>query len=185
MKGESMEFSDEQIAAAAQLAGPSLIAEECALDACWLSRPPTTLHCARSRLQTMCHPRCASKCPLPRASLRPLPTARTLPALTRPAPDELPFASIAAQAVLLRNRQISAVELADLYLARLERYDPALHCVITRTAEFARAQAQRADAELAWPARRARSMAFPARRTCWRRAAPQPPGARAVSRSGA
>ncbi|KPV51222.1 hypothetical protein SE17_22440, partial [Kouleothrix aurantiaca] len=145
-----MEFSDEQIAAAAQLAGLSFTAEECALMRAALAQQAAD-YAALRKVEIANHvpPALRFQVPAPEGITARTSNSPTLPALTRPAPDELPFASIAAQAVLLRNRQISAVELADLYLARLERYDPALHCVITRTAELARAQAQRADAELA------------------------------------
>ena len=63
--------------------------------------------------------------------------------------DDLAFASVRELAGLLRARQVSAGELVELYLARIERYDPALHCVITLTDELARGQAARADRELA------------------------------------
>src|SRR5262249_4159563 len=63
--------------------------------------------------------------------------------------DDLAFASVGELGALLRARQISAVELAELYLARLRRYDPLLHCVITLTEDRALAQARQADADLA------------------------------------
>ncbi|PWB69076.1 MAG: amidase [Holophagae bacterium] len=48
----------------------------------------------------------------------------------------------------LRARRISSRELTALYLARLKRFDPQLHCVITLTEERALAAAARADAEI-------------------------------------
>jgi len=70
--------------------------------------------------------------------------------LPRPADEgELAGASIVELASLLRTRQISSVELTRLYLDRLKRYDPTLHCVITLTEELALEQAERADRELA------------------------------------
>ncbi len=71
------------------------------------------------------------------------------PPLTAPADaDDLAFWPVADLARWLRRGEISAVELTQLYLDRLRRYDPALHCVITLTEERALAQARRADAEL-------------------------------------
>ncbi len=52
--------------------------------------------------------------------------------LSRPGSDEdLAFSSIRQLGKLLRNRQISSVELTKLYLERLRRYDPLLKCVVT------------------------------------------------------
>jgi Asp-tRNA(Asn)/Glu-tRNA(Gln) amidotransferase A subunit family amidase len=70
--------------------------------------------------------------------------------LPRPSSDEdLAFASTADLARLLRGRQVSSVELTRLYLQRLERYDPALKCVIHATPEPALRRAERADREIA------------------------------------
>src|SRR6266571_1995751 len=52
-------------------------------------------------------------------------------------------------AALLRSRQISARELLDLYLQRIERYNPALNAVVTLDEERARGEAQRADDDAA------------------------------------
>ncbi|HKU12770.1 MAG TPA: Asp-tRNA(Asn)/Glu-tRNA(Gln) amidotransferase subunit GatA [Steroidobacteraceae bacterium] len=49
----------------------------------------------------------------------------------------------------LRARRFSSVELAQHFLARIERFDPALNAFITVTGEQALAAAQRADATLA------------------------------------
>ncbi len=69
---------------------------------------------------------------------------------TRPGSDgELAFASAADLARLMAARQVSSVELTRLYLDRLERYDPLLHCVVTLTRERALAEAERADRERA------------------------------------
>ena len=48
----------------------------------------------------------------------------------------------------VRARRISSRELTELYLGRLERFDPQLKCVITLTRERALEQARRADAEI-------------------------------------
>ncbi|NNE43467.1 MAG: amidase [Gemmatimonadetes bacterium] len=63
--------------------------------------------------------------------------------------SDVAFASIAQLATWLERGEISARELTDLYLARLERFDPQLACVITTTAERAREFAEEADRRLA------------------------------------
>jgi Asp-tRNA(Asn)/Glu-tRNA(Gln) amidotransferase A subunit family amidase len=68
----------------------------------------------------------------------------------RPASDEdLAFAPLTELATLVRTRQVGSVELTQLYLERLRRFDPQLECVITLTEELALEQAERADRELA------------------------------------
>jgi len=52
-------------------------------------------------------------------------------------------------APLVKSRQISPVELTNMYLYRLKRYDSKLHCVITLTEDLALEQARRADREIA------------------------------------
>jgi Asp-tRNA(Asn)/Glu-tRNA(Gln) amidotransferase A subunit family amidase len=75
----------------------------------------------------------------PDASARPMPAAA----------DELAFATTAELSHYIQSRQVSSVELTELYLRRIERYDPQLRCVITPLGDLAIAQARRADAELA------------------------------------
>lgn len=68
----------------------------------------------------------------------------------RPAsPDDVAFAPVSQLASLLRTRQVSSVELTRLYLDRLQRYDPILHCVVTYAEELALKQAETADEEIA------------------------------------
>ncbi|MEX2176608.1 MAG: amidase [Pirellulaceae bacterium] len=68
----------------------------------------------------------------------------------RPANDEdLAFLPVTKLAALLRTRQVTALELSRLYLARLKRYDPLLKCVVTLTEEVALAQAEQANREIA------------------------------------
>jgi Asp-tRNA(Asn)/Glu-tRNA(Gln) amidotransferase A subunit family amidase len=62
---------------------------------------------------------------------------------------DLAFLPVTALAELLRTRQMSSVELTKLYLERLHKYDPVLHCVVTITDELALKQAERADREIA------------------------------------
>ncbi len=75
---------------------------------------------------------------------------------SRPAPVEVPddledlaFLPVTRLAELVRTRRVSSVALTQMYLERLRRFDPTLHCVITLTEELALAQATRADRELA------------------------------------
>lgn len=63
--------------------------------------------------------------------------------------EELAFAPVTVLAELLRSRQISAMQLTEMYLARLKRHGPALACVVTLTEERAHRQAAQADAEIA------------------------------------
>jgi Asp-tRNA(Asn)/Glu-tRNA(Gln) amidotransferase A subunit family amidase len=80
----------------------------------------------------------------------------SLPALPRPAPqaerppklEDLAYASIPVLAALVHSRAVSCAELVELSLARLQRLDPQLHCVITLCSDRARAQAKQLDDEL-------------------------------------
>jgi Asp-tRNA(Asn)/Glu-tRNA(Gln) amidotransferase A subunit family amidase len=63
--------------------------------------------------------------------------------------NDLAFADIPRLARLVRDRQVSCVELTELALARLRRHDPQLHCVITLLPERALARARELDARLA------------------------------------
>src|SRR5579863_9411681 len=63
--------------------------------------------------------------------------------------EDLAFASVSQLASLLHARKITSLALTQMYLARLKRYDPKLHFVITLTEERALAQAKAADAEIA------------------------------------
>jgi Asp-tRNA(Asn)/Glu-tRNA(Gln) amidotransferase A subunit family amidase len=64
-------------------------------------------------------------------------------------PDHLAFLPVTALAALVRTRQVSSVELTKLYLERLRKYDPVLHCVVTYTDDLALKQAEHADREIA------------------------------------
>lgn len=68
----------------------------------------------------------------------------------RPVHDEdVAFLSVRDLGSLIRTKQISSVELTSIYLKRLQRYGPALRCLITPMEERAMAQAKRADEEIA------------------------------------
>ena len=59
--------------------------------------------------------------------------------------EDCAFYTIGQLAHLIRTRQISSLELTNMYLSRLERFGPQLECVITLTRELAIEQAKRAD----------------------------------------
>ncbi len=63
--------------------------------------------------------------------------------------DDLAFSTVREQAELLRTRKLTSTDLTKLYLARLRRYDPRLHFVITLTEDRALASATSADREIA------------------------------------
>jgi len=72
------------------------------------------------------------------------------PDVQRPADlEQVAFWPVTRTAELVRTRQVSAMELTQMYLGRLQRYGPRLECVVTLTEELALKQARRADAELA------------------------------------
>ena len=59
--------------------------------------------------------------------------------------DALAFATVRELAGLLKGRKVTSVGLTKMYLARLKKYDPILHFVITLTEERAMKQAAVAD----------------------------------------
>ena len=63
--------------------------------------------------------------------------------------EDIAFASVAQLSRWIESRQLTSERLTEIYLQRLERFDPKLHCVITLTRDHALAQARQADAEIA------------------------------------
>ena len=79
---------------------------------------------------------------------------RFVPANVDPGPlpsrdEDIAFAPVTALSRWIRGRALTSERLTQIYLARVERFDPKLRCIITRTAEPAIADARRADAEIA------------------------------------
>ncbi len=71
-----------------------------------------------------------------------------VPAL--PARDEdIAFAPVAWLSRWIESRALTSERLTGIYLARLERFDPKLRCVITPTRDLALVQAKQADREIA------------------------------------
>ena len=78
------------------------------------------------------------------------PMRRTVVDVTMPSSDEaLAFLPLTHLARLVETRQVKPSELTALYLDRLKRYDPLLHCVVSYTEELASRQARQADEEIA------------------------------------
>ncbi|MDZ4805927.1 MAG: amidase [Candidatus Eisenbacteria bacterium] len=65
-----------------------------------------------------------------------------------PVPSDLAFLTIGKLSRLIESGELTSRELTEVYLDRLQRFDPQLECVITLTAELARRQADLADAEI-------------------------------------
>jgi Asp-tRNA(Asn)/Glu-tRNA(Gln) amidotransferase A subunit family amidase len=63
--------------------------------------------------------------------------------------EGLAFLPVTELSDLVRRRKVTSLELTEMYLNRLKRYDPVLRCVITLTEDRALAQARAADAEIA------------------------------------
>lgn len=63
--------------------------------------------------------------------------------------QDIAFYSIGQLSQLIKSRKITCEQLTNLYLARLKRYGPMLHCVVTLMESTAISQALRADQELA------------------------------------
>src|ERR1700686_4120514 len=67
-----------------------------------------------------------------------------------PARDEdIAFAPVTQLSRWIETRKLTSERLTGIYLKRLERFDPKLHCVITLTRELALKQAKQADEEIA------------------------------------
>ena len=63
--------------------------------------------------------------------------------------DAIAFAPVTQLSRWIEQRKLSAERLTDIYLQRIERFDPKLRCVITLTKDFALSQAKKADTEIA------------------------------------
>ena len=62
--------------------------------------------------------------------------------------DELAFLPVTELSEMVRRRRVTSLELTQMYLARLKRYDPVLRCVISLTEDRAFKQAYAADTEI-------------------------------------
>ena len=65
-----------------------------------------------------------------------------------PTEEELAFLPVTELAELVRRKRVTSVQLTQLYLASLKKYDPVLKCVISLTEDRALRQAYAADGEI-------------------------------------
>jgi Asp-tRNA(Asn)/Glu-tRNA(Gln) amidotransferase A subunit family amidase len=63
--------------------------------------------------------------------------------------EDIAFASVKQLSRWIEQRKICSERLTDLYLERLEQFNPTLRCVITLTRDLAMEQAKKADKEIA------------------------------------
>ncbi len=152
---DAEEISVEMLKAAAAIAGLSFKPEELEAIASQLNGRRSFLN-AYERLRREELPNSVSPAlvfnPLPPGFQPPRGQRSVRPAMG-PEPsyrndEELAFLPVTALARLIRSRRITSTELTQVYLSRLKRLDPKLHCVITLTEELALAQARRADEEI-------------------------------------
>jgi Asp-tRNA(Asn)/Glu-tRNA(Gln) amidotransferase A subunit family amidase len=76
--------------------------------------------------------------------------ASDTPGVHRPANlDDVAFWPLWHLAHLIKTKQVKSVELTEMYIARLKKYNPKLNCVVTFTDDLAMKQARQADQEIA------------------------------------
>ena len=63
--------------------------------------------------------------------------------------DAIAYATVAQLSRWIESKALTSERLTNIYLDRLERFDPKLRCVITLTREHALTQARQADSEIA------------------------------------
>jgi len=63
--------------------------------------------------------------------------------------DEIAYAPVWKLSRWIEQRKLTSERLTQIYLERLEKFDPKLHCIITLTRELALKQAKQADGEIA------------------------------------
>ncbi|MFY9937860.1 MAG: amidase family protein [Silvibacterium sp.] len=63
--------------------------------------------------------------------------------------EDIAFATVTQLSRWIESKQITSERLTEIYLDRIQRFDPKLHCVITLTREHALEQARQADKEIA------------------------------------
>ncbi len=81
-------------------------------------------------------------------------TYRFVPSKSDPGPlppndEDIAFAPVTKLSRWIEARQLTSERLTNIYLKRLQQFDPKLHCVITLTGDLALQQARRADQEIA------------------------------------
>jgi Asp-tRNA(Asn)/Glu-tRNA(Gln) amidotransferase A subunit family amidase len=63
--------------------------------------------------------------------------------------EDIAFASVTQLSQWIEHRKLTSERLTNIYIDRLQQFDPKLHCVITLTRDLALKQAKQADAEIA------------------------------------
>ena len=63
--------------------------------------------------------------------------------------EDIAFATVTQLSRWIEGRQITSERLTEIYISRMERFDPKLRCVITLAKDQALEQAQQADKEIA------------------------------------
>jgi len=63
--------------------------------------------------------------------------------------EDIAFAPVTKLSRWVEQKKLTSTRLTQIYLKRMQQYDPKLRCVITLTADHAMAQAKLADAEIA------------------------------------
>jgi len=63
--------------------------------------------------------------------------------------EDIAYAPVTKLSRWIEQRKLSSERLTDIYLKRIERFDPKLRCIITLTRALALKQAKQADAEIA------------------------------------
>jgi Asp-tRNA(Asn)/Glu-tRNA(Gln) amidotransferase A subunit family amidase len=149
------EITKEMIASAEELAGLKFSDEERTAIARGLQQTRNSINALHQVPIDMSVPPALVFEPVPPGEKLPAktkaPTVRSrVPVMARPGSvDELAYSPVTQLSELVRTRKVKPTELTEMYLSRLKRYDPQLHCVITLTEERARAQAKAADSEIA------------------------------------
>jgi len=169
-------ITPEMIDAAATIAGVTLTAEQKTMMLDGLTKQRDSVMAIRSlKLQNSVAPAFVFDPVLPGMRLeterRPM-RMSAAPDVSRPATvgvsDALAFASVRELAELVKTRKVTSLELTKMYLARLKKYDPKLHFVITLTEERALKKAVDADAEIAAGKYRGPLHGIPWEpKTCW------------------
>ena len=149
------EVTVEMLAAAQRICGLEFSADELERIAARLNRPGGRPDVGTLRAANL------GNSVQPAIVFNPVPPGMTLPSERRPmrraeiavampsSDEELAYLPVTHLAKLVETRQVKPSELTELYLARLRRYDPTLHCVVSYTEEMARRQARQADEEIA------------------------------------
>src|SRR5215467_8825 len=63
--------------------------------------------------------------------------------------EDIAYSSVTRLSRWIEQRKLTSERLTQIYLKRIEQFDPKLRCVITLTRDLALAQAKKADAEIA------------------------------------